>query len=312
MFQSGHQPTIRSDSMTPSEIARELARDDMFPKAAMAAAREDRETMVPIFVDLITRLADQDRSAMHDDDVTALVPVFHMLGEFREANAYRPVLKLLRQDSETLEYLLGDAVTETSFRVVGGTFDGDLQPLFEVIEDPKVYEFARASMMDALVLIALLHPDHRATIEDYFRSFRSRHPEELPLEVLIGWMDAVANLGIEDMTEEVRAAFEIGLIPADYCDFDYFLKDLETTRDADGAPANRRYRKSLITDAIDELSRWHGYSDAFFAELKKYRARNVLHTPLTTETFTHETPPVGRNDPCPCGSGRKFKKCCLH
>jgi hypothetical protein len=21
--------------------------------------------------------------------------------------------------------------------------------------------------------------------------------------------------------------------------------------------------------------------------------------------------PVGRNEPCPCGSGRKFKKCCL-
>ncbi|MCC5904895.1 MAG: SEC-C domain-containing protein [Balneolaceae bacterium] len=20
---------------------------------------------------------------------------------------------------------------------------------------------------------------------------------------------------------------------------------------------------------------------------------------------------VGRNDPCPCGSGRKYKKCCL-
>ena len=24
-----------------------------------------------------------------------------------------------------------------------------------------------------------------------------------------------------------------------------------------------------------------------------------------------EKPPVGRNDPCPCGSGKKFKKCCL-
>jgi len=21
---------------------------------------------------------------------------------------------------------------------------------------------------------------------------------------------------------------------------------------------------------------------------------------------------IGRNDPCPCGSGKKFKKCCLH
>lgn len=22
-------------------------------------------------------------------------------------------------------------------------------------------------------------------------------------------------------------------------------------------------------------------------------------------------PPIGRNDPCPCGSGKKFKRCCL-
>ncbi|MHC4705009.1 MAG: SEC-C metal-binding domain-containing protein [Planctomycetota bacterium] len=23
-----------------------------------------------------------------------------------------------------------------------------------------------------------------------------------------------------------------------------------------------------------------------------------------------ETPKVGRNEPCPCGSGKKYKKCC--
>lgn len=27
-------------------------------------------------------------------------------------------------------------------------------------------------------------------------------------------------------------------------------------------------------------------------------------------TVRRETPKVGRNDPCPCGSGKKFKKCC--
>ena len=25
----------------------------------------------------------------------------------------------------------------------------------------------------------------------------------------------------------------------------------------------------------------------------------------------HAGPKVGRNDPCPCGSGKKYKKCCL-
>ncbi len=28
-------------------------------------------------------------------------------------------------------------------------------------------------------------------------------------------------------------------------------------------------------------------------------------------TVKRETPKVGRNEPCPCGSGKKYKKCCL-
>ena len=28
-------------------------------------------------------------------------------------------------------------------------------------------------------------------------------------------------------------------------------------------------------------------------------------------TVVHEKPKVGRNEPCPCGSGLKYKKCCM-
>jgi uncharacterized protein len=30
------------------------------------------------------------------------------------------------------------------------------------------------------------------------------------------------------------------------------------------------------------------------------------------QPVVQDEPRVGRNDPCPCGSGKKFKKCCLH
>ncbi|VAW78484.1 Uncharacterized protein YecA [hydrothermal vent metagenome] len=33
---------------------------------------------------------------------------------------------------------------------------------------------------------------------------------------------------------------------------------------------------------------------------------------VATEPVVRSAPKVGRNDPCPCGSGKKFKKCCLH
>ena len=29
-----------------------------------------------------------------------------------------------------------------------------------------------------------------------------------------------------------------------------------------------------------------------------------------TSTLRQRTPKVGRNDPCPCGSGKKYKRCC--
>jgi len=32
--------------------------------------------------------------------------------------------------------------------------------------------------------------------------------------------------------------------------------------------------------------------------------------PDEIQTFVRESPKVGRNDPCPCGSGKKYKKCC--
>ena len=45
------------------------------------------------------------------------------------------------------------------------------------------------------------------------------------------------------------------------------------------------------------------FLDDLYNELKKYRPQPALQV-------INKGPKVGRNDPCPCGSGKKFKKCC--
>jgi hypothetical protein len=296
--------------MTPAEIMRDLARDDLFPKAAMAAAGADRETMAPILVDLIERLGSLPLAQMKDHEVRAVIPAFYLLGEWREPRAFRPLVHLHRQPTDVLDHLLGDAVTETSFRVMAGTFDGDLQPLFEAIDDPKADDFARGSLMSALVLIAQQRPTHRAAIEAHVREFRSRCPDA-PTDVLTGWTEVISDLGLEDMTDEVRAAFDDGVIPEVYCDFSHFIEDMEATLNANGKPSSHRYKKPELIDAIGELSQWYCYSDAFFAKQKRRKISNDVRMTPWSETFMHDTAPVGRNDPCPCGSGKKYKKCCL-
>ena len=47
------------------------------------------------------------------------------------------------------------------------------------------------------------------------------------------------------------------------------------------------------------------------ARFKKKHGRWLYESgTMTEETVVRATPKVGRNEPCPCGSGRKYKHCC--
>lgn len=49
-----------------------------------------------------------------------------------------------------------------------------------------------------------------------------------------------------------------------------------------------------------------------FAELKKAKQPAAKIMEVLREVVKSPTGQVGRNDPCPCGSGKKYKKCCLN
>ena len=44
--------------------------------------------------------------------------------------------------------------------------------------------------------------------------------------------------------------------------------------------------------------------------LGEERMKEVIKEFKASKTYRRETPKVGRNDPCPCGSGKKYKHCC--
>jgi uncharacterized protein len=79
--------------------------------------------------------------------------------------------------------------------------------------------------------------------------------------------------------------------------------------------------------AFTEAADWPGHDLPEFAQIENLQHAippNVrwLHAywlerridPVQPQSapYQRSTPRVGRNDPCPCGSGKKFKKCCLH
>ncbi len=47
------------------------------------------------------------------------------------------------------------------------------------------------------------------------------------------------------------------------------------------------------------------------ALLRSRTMKRIRNPIIPGGTYRREEPKVGRNTPCPCGSGRKYKKCCL-
>ena len=47
-------------------------------------------------------------------------------------------------------------------------------------------------------------------------------------------------------------------------------------------------------------------------EYRKKKEEGTLRNSVNIVLFKRRTPKVGRNEPCPCGSGKKYKKCCLN
>ena len=98
--------------------------------------------------------------------------------------------------------------------------------------------------------------------------------------------------------------------------YDNFRQDLARTLADPERMAGFRYdRLEPLEDAIGELSSWYGFSDAAKRDQER-RATRPGDARLTfadaPQSSVDPFKGVGRNDPCPCGSGKKFKKCCLH
>jgi preprotein translocase subunit SecA len=55
-----------------------------------------------------------------------------------------------------------------------------------------------------------------------------------------------------------------------------------------------------------------GKDDDIFTDAARAPLPEYVPSPSTDNpgTIARPGPKVGRNDPCPCGSGKKFKRCC--
>ena len=303
--------------MTPDEILDAFSART-FPSEAIAACRADRDAASQTLLNLLEDFLDQafegdpDESERAED---ALFMVVHLLAEFREKRAFPLLMRLLGCAADMVERVLGDAISETLPGILISTFDGNLNGLHQIITNRFSNEFARASALHALAYLTVEGVVPKELTQQFLRECFDQFQNEKTNFVWIGWVSSISTLGLESFVPLVEQAFRDNAIDPYTMQLSEFQDGLRRTLNPQ--EQHLRFRVQSPFDNVDVMSSWAAYNperDRTPSPTAVDPGSKVVDRQLPRPNIEPHLNPhrnVGRNDPCPCGSGKKFKKCCL-
>jgi hypothetical protein len=234
----------------------------------------------------------------------------YLMAQVRETRAF-PLLCAIAADGQRLRRLIEDGLTEDLPGILARVYDGDPAPLLMLIETTNADEYARDAALETLAwLTAAGRIDQKETAR-YLRDLFTTLLPQSECYVWVGWQQAIALLGLGELECLVEKAFRRGWIDESVMGLHHFQDDLRAAQEA-ATPmtvfSSRIRDMARYDDAVALLFTWHSFrpkeeqKQRSVAAAARLRGDQPIGNPLRN---------VGRNDPCPCGSGKKFKKCCL-
>ena len=282
--------------MTTQEIIDELSYySKRLPRAALTEAPQHRDELVPHLLNAFDHVCDNADKLMAEDSRYNLhFFAMFLLAQFRETQAFPKLVRLLRKNEETLDYFLGDSITEGVNQCLYCVYDGNLGLLKQLIEDASVYEYARSAALEVYTFIARDGRITRAEMIDYFRYLiHERMINDTTIMPTIV-CSCVMHEHLFELMSDVKFLYDKDLIELSFHGgYDGFIDYI--------FDYSRHRKKVYIDNVVKELENWAAYKEEPKPKPK----------PPVKKLLPKTKKKIGRNDPCPCGSGKKYKKCCL-
>ncbi len=233
------------------------------------------------------------------------------------------IFNVLSQSKDYLEFYLGDFLTEIMWEVVYKVGANNLEACKQFMFKPAIYTYARTIITSMVEQVALHQPDRRAEVitwyTDVIQFFLGSNIEDnvIDSDTIALMICSIINIEGKELLSDVEKLFNKGLVSTGICgDWDEVSKAIvkRNTYDKKSKILTIKERYKNVT------STWAGYNE-------DWAGPNEDDSDMDDESIWDPTyedyleskimppisnPKIGRNEPCPCGSGKKYKKCCLN
>lgn len=274
------------------------------------AARED------FFASLFREHLNNDENFRFDADETSssISPSVHAImicGKIQNADAAHALLNALTMQSRHPNHDLWDWVSGYWPALFGEKVPWVAEELQRIAQDDEVYETTRYFAYE--ILLAYYDKKNRVAEQDNLLERLKRQIEALPrtksiryeLAQLLLDIPRPSHHGLLDQLVHDQQYCESGIKHFDQADIDKAYSEGSDPEWARFTDPWQFYDPLEIAERqlcwLEESSFDEDYDDIFGEDVFGHD-RIPVH---------RDVPKIGRNDPCPCGSGKKYKKCCL-
>lgn len=305
--------------------------EDHYPTEAVKYALANKEKAIPELLEILEYTISDVENLSKDNKYLIHFPAIYILAYFREEKAYESMIKIASLPDEQIFDLLGDSVTEDFKNILASVCDGNIEPIKGIIENSSLDEFVRTEALESLLILLNHGVVSREQLVFYFKQlFNGKlevdysyvwdilprccsliHPLGLTDDILkavaddkvveiladIPFMNKQVNRSMKEVLDELKEDEDYSFISEE--DVNSLEEWVGKFTDEEDDEEEYLFDKDYNDEQEDEM-----FKRIFHDEYEENRIFSV-NVPYRRENF------VGRNDPCPCGSGKKYKKCCL-
>ena len=267
----------------------------------------DLETIVNFAVSDGVALIDQ---VIDTDQTYFLSHALELLAILEAEESLSTVMQVFEQDEDFIEFYFGEFATEYCWDVIMRLGKNQLDVLFDFMKIRGIYTYNRAIICAGVEQMYFHYPEKKEDVVAFFETLINyflacedyKIVDPLLNQLIVGHL---VNIREERLTVLIEKMYDADIVQEDV------FESRESTYEALDRPLPYDPKQEVLTlqEKLDKMV--NIYPDRFediFPDLipeldtfpKDLESANLL-----------KADKVGRNEPCPCGSGKKYKKCCL-
>ena len=237
-----------------------------------------------------------------------------LLIELKAENALDQILQVLKQDQDFYDFWFGDLLHSFALPAIFWCGLNQIDKLLNFLKQPNTYLYSKCFVSEAVIRIPAIFPERRPEILSWSRELLHSYcdiPDIGSIEdaEYNGFLIAdLTDAGFCELLPEIKQLFDSRSIAVYVCgDFKEISEDI-TLQDY-------VYFDQLENDIFENYTFLNEGFEGFEIENEEdfdkglFNDSGFINEPQKPDL---KLPKIGRNEPCPCGSGKKYKKCCLN